>query len=65
VSANPEVAEIHRPMVRVISDQGGSVTFPGFLANLAEKDAGGTPLRSIIKVTDPAKFGVRPSDYFV
>jgi len=51
--------------VRVISDQGGSTTFPGFLANLAEKDAAGTPLRTIIKVTDPAKFGVRPSDYFV
>jgi HD-GYP domain-containing protein (c-di-GMP phosphodiesterase class II) len=64
-SANPDVLEIHRPMVRVISDQGGSITFPGFLANLAEKDAGGTPLRSIIKVTDPAKYGVRPSDYFV
>jgi len=65
VSANPGVTEIHRPMVRVISDQSGSVTFPGFLANLAEKDAGGTPLRSIIKVTDPAKYGIRPSDYFV
>jgi len=65
VSANPDVTEIHRPMARVISDQGGSITFPGFLANLAETDAGGTPLRTIIKVTDPAKYGVRPSDYFV
>jgi HD-GYP domain-containing protein (c-di-GMP phosphodiesterase class II) len=65
VSANPDLTEIHRPMVRVISDQGGSITIPGFLANLAEKDAGGTPLRTVIKVTDPEKYGVRTSDYFV
>ncbi len=65
VAANPDVAEVHRPMVRIISDPGGSITHPGFLANLADKDAAGTPLRSIIKVTDPDKYGVRPSDYFV
>ena len=64
-AANPDPSEVHRPMVRIISDQGGSLTFPGFLANLADKDAGGTALRSIIKVTDPDKYGIRVSDYFV
>jgi HD-GYP domain-containing protein (c-di-GMP phosphodiesterase class II) len=65
VRANPGTTEIHRPVVRVIADPGGVITFPGFLANLAERDAAGTPLRTIIKATDPAKYGVRPSDYFV
>jgi HD-GYP domain-containing protein (c-di-GMP phosphodiesterase class II) len=65
IAANADLAEVHRPMVRVISDPGGSITHPGYLANLAEKDAAGTPLRSIIKVTDPDKYGVRVSDYFV
>lgn len=64
-AANADVNEVHRPMVRIISDQGGSITFPGFLANLADKDAAGTPLRTIIKVTDPDKYGIRVSDYFV
>ena len=65
VAANPDAAEVHRPMARIISDQGGSITFPGFLANLPDRDAGGTALRSIIKVTDPDKYGIRVSDYFV
>jgi len=65
VSANADVTEVHRPMVRIISDPGGSITSPGFLANLADKDATGTALRSIIKVTDPDRYGVRVSDYFV
>ena len=64
-AANPDVSEVHRPMVRIISDQGGSISYPGFLANLADKDAGGTALRTIIKVTDPDKYGIRVSDYFV
>jgi len=65
VSANADTAEVHRPMVRVISDPAGSIAHPGYLANLADKDASGTPLRSIIKVTDPDKYGVRVSDYFI
>ena len=64
-AANADVSEVHRPMVRIISDQGGSITFPGFLSNLADKDAAGTPLRTIIKVSDPDKYGIRVSDYFV
>jgi len=65
VAANPDATEVHRPLVRVVSDQGGSITFPGFVANLAERDTAATPLRSIIKVTDPDKYGIRVSDYFV
>jgi hypothetical protein len=64
-AANSDLNEVHRPMVRIISDQGGSITYPGFLANLADRDGAGTSLRTIIKVTDPDKYGVRVSDYFL
>jgi HD-GYP domain-containing protein (c-di-GMP phosphodiesterase class II) len=64
-AANPDLSEVHRPMVRIISDQGGSITYPGFLANLADRDGVGTSVRTIIKVTDPDKYGIRVSDYFL
>jgi HD-GYP domain-containing protein (c-di-GMP phosphodiesterase class II) len=65
VAANTDPAEVHRPMVRVISEPGGTITHPGYLANLADTDAAGTPLRSIIKVSDPDKYNLRVSDYFI
>jgi len=64
-SANPNVEYVHRPLVRVISDANGILIHPGFTADLAERDAGGGFVRSIIKVTNPDKYGVRVSDYFV
>ncbi len=64
-AANPNVEAVHRPMVRVISDPGGTLQYPGFEADLNERDGGGNYLRSIIKVTNPEKYGVKISDYFV
>ena len=32
---------------------------------VGEQDAAGTFLRSIVKVTDPARYGLTVSDYFV
>ncbi len=64
-AANANVEMVHRPMVRIISDPAGTITFPGYVADLAEQDGSGTFLRSIIKVTNPDKYGVRVSDYFV
>ncbi|OGU00930.1 MAG: hypothetical protein A2085_05435 [Gemmatimonadetes bacterium GWC2_71_10] len=64
-AANPNVEAVHRPMVRVISDPGGTLQYPGFEADLNERDGGGNYLRSIIKVTNPDKYGVKISDYFV
>ena len=63
--ANPNVEFVHRPVVRIISDQGGTLIHPGYTADLAEKNADDTFTRSIIKVTNPDKYGVRVSDYFV
>jgi HD-GYP domain-containing protein (c-di-GMP phosphodiesterase class II) len=64
-AANPNPEAIHRPMVRIVSDPAGTVMYPGFVANLAEQDGAGNNLRSIIKVTNPDKYGIRVSDYFV
>ena len=64
-AANPNVEAVHRPMVRVISDPGGTLQYPGFAVDLNERDGSGNYLRSIIKVTSPDKYGVKISDYFV
>jgi HD-GYP domain-containing protein (c-di-GMP phosphodiesterase class II) len=64
-AANPNPDAIHRPMVRIVSDQTGTVMYPGHVADLAEQDQAGSYVRSIIKVTNPDKYGIRVSDYFV
>jgi len=63
--ANPNVEFVHRPLVRIISEASGTLIHPGFTADLAEKGEGDVFTRSIIKVTNPDKYGVRVSDYFV
>ncbi len=64
-SANPNPDAIHRPVVRVVSDAVGTIIYPGHVANLGDQDQAGNFLRSIIKVTNPDKYGIRISDYFV
>jgi HD-GYP domain-containing protein (c-di-GMP phosphodiesterase class II) len=63
-SANPDVAHVHRPVVRVVTTPDGAIQHPGFLADLAHKDESGRHPRSIIKVTNPDKYGIKISDYF-
>ncbi len=64
-SANPNPDAIHRPRVRIVSDAQGTVIYPGFVADLADQDEAGNYRRSIIKVTNPDKYGIRVSDYLV
>jgi HD-GYP domain-containing protein (c-di-GMP phosphodiesterase class II) len=63
--ANPDTLYIHRPIVRVISSPDGTWLDDAPLADLAEVDDVGQYRRSIIKVTDPAKYGVQVSRYFL
>ncbi len=63
--ANPDTTQLNRPVVRVICTADGSRLDPGPLVDLAEVDANGAFKKSIIKVTDPGKYGINPSDYFV
>jgi HD-GYP domain-containing protein (c-di-GMP phosphodiesterase class II) len=64
-SANPDLAQIHRPVVRIAANADGALVPDGALLNLAEQADDGSYVRSIIKVTDPAKYGINPADYFV
>lgn len=62
---NPVPEAVNRPIVRVISDRMGTIIFPGFDADLYDRNEDGSFVRSIIKVTNPDKYGVRVQDYFV
>jgi HD-GYP domain-containing protein (c-di-GMP phosphodiesterase class II) len=63
---NPEGQQLNRPMVRIAVDvDGGVVPPPGALVSLAEQDEGGAYRRSIVKVTNPSRYGLTVGDYFV
>jgi hypothetical protein len=63
---NPEGQQLNRPLVRIAVDvDGGQVAPPGDLVNLAEQDDAGAYRRSIVKVTNPSRYGLTVGDYFV
>ena len=65
-AANPSPDAIVRPIVRLISDEQGNLLFPGTLVDLNEAHpSNGGYARTIIKVADPERYGIRISDYFV
>jgi HD-GYP domain-containing protein (c-di-GMP phosphodiesterase class II) len=62
-ATNPDIP--NRPVVKVIYDDMGSPVAPPRTLDLAEKDpATGAPRRSIIKTTDPERYGINIKDYF-
>jgi hypothetical protein len=64
-AANPDPVHLHRPLVRVLSTADGGLNPHGAVVNLADAKPEGGFQRTIIKVTDPAKYGINPADYFV
>ncbi len=63
---NPEGQQLNRPLVRIAVDpDGGSVPPPGTLVSLTEQDESGAYRRSIVKVTNPERYGLTVGDYFV
>ncbi|MBA3444499.1 MAG: HD domain-containing protein [Gemmatimonadales bacterium] len=63
---NPDGQQLSRPLVRIAVDvDGATVPLPGNQVSLTEKDESGAFKRSIVKVTNPARFGLTPGDYFV
>jgi hypothetical protein len=53
-------------MVRIAVDaDGGVVPPPGLLVSLMEQDDQGAFRRSIVKVTNPDRYGLTVGDYFV
>jgi HD-GYP domain-containing protein (c-di-GMP phosphodiesterase class II) len=64
-AANPIAEMLSRPIVRIISDEQGNLMQPGTLFDLAEANAEGVFLRTIIKTENPERYGIRVGDYFV
>jgi HD-GYP domain-containing protein (c-di-GMP phosphodiesterase class II) len=64
-AVNPIQDMLSRPVVRIIADAHGNLTHPGALADLADRNAEGVYLRTIIKTEDPQRYGIRIGDYFV
>ncbi len=64
-AANPDATQLHRPIVRVVLTAQGVRLEDGYLADMAETGPDGDFRRTVIKVVDPDKYGIVPSDYFV
>jgi hypothetical protein len=62
---NPSPEAVGRPVVRLVSDDRGNILYPGVLADLTEADDTGNFKRTIIKIADPERYGIRVSDYYV
>jgi HD-GYP domain-containing protein (c-di-GMP phosphodiesterase class II) len=63
---NPRPEAMHQPIVQVIYDSMGVRVEPPRTIDLAETDpATGKPERTIIKTTDPERYGIHVGDYFV
>lgn len=64
VAPNPNPEELHRPLVRIVSDEQGRRVPEGPIVDLSESDGNdGRPLRAIVKTTDPDKYGINIAAY--
>jgi HD-GYP domain-containing protein (c-di-GMP phosphodiesterase class II) len=63
---HPDPTKVHQPVVRIISDTSGSMLATPVEADLSAIDpATGRPKRTVVKTTDPDRYGIRISDYFI
>ncbi len=61
---NPSPEELHRPLVRIVSDTAGIRLAEPPLVDLSLPDpTTGKPARTIVKTTSAEKYGINPSDY--
>lgn len=66
VAPSPNPEELHRPLVRIVSDSNGRRLAEPELLDLSASDAvTGRPARTIVKTTDAEKYGIKVSDYVV
>jgi hypothetical protein len=63
---NKDSEKLHQPVVRVISDSMGVPLPEPLPLDLSEINPDtGLPIRSIIKTTDPGKYGIKVADYLI
>ena len=66
VARNPDPQRVHQPIVKIISDFLGTMIVDPVTVDLGEMDPGtARPLRTILKTTDPDRYGIKVSDYFI
>lgn len=64
--SNPDPAHLHQPTVRIISDPMGNPLSEPLPLDLSLKDPEtGRPRRTIIKTTDPEKYGIKVADFLI
>ena len=57
---------LNRPLVRIAHRRRRRhLALPGLAVDLAERGRAGGFLRSIVKVTNPARYGIVVGDYFL
>jgi hypothetical protein len=63
---DPGGQQLNRPLVRLAMDVNGALLPPpGTLVSLTEQDDSGAYRRSIVKVTNPDRYGLTVGDYFL
>ncbi|MEX2284029.1 MAG: HD domain-containing phosphohydrolase [Gemmatimonadota bacterium] len=66
ISRNPDPTRVHQPIMRLVSNALGVMIPEAPTIDLAERDpTSDQPLRTILKTTDPDRYGINVSDYFV
>jgi hypothetical protein len=53
---------LNRPVVKIVLGADGERTNPVISVDLSEPGPGGRFKRSILKVTDPTKYNIKPGD---
>jgi HD-GYP domain-containing protein (c-di-GMP phosphodiesterase class II) len=62
-AVNPLQDMLSRPLVRIVSDAQGNLS-TGNVVDLADRNADGVFVRTIIKTENPDRYGIRVGDYF-
>lgn len=63
---NPDPTKLHQPIAKLIADHMGMMIAQPVAIDLSEVDpATGKAVRTIVKTTDPDKYGIKVADYFV
>src|SRR5690606_31888076 len=66
VAPSSDPKRLHQPKVKILADPFGLPLAQPEVADLTEMDPEtGYPRRTIIKTTDPEKYGIRVADYFL
>ena len=66
VARNPDPLRVHQPILKIVSDARGVMMADPITVDLGELNpATGKPYRTIVKTTNPEKYGIRVADYIV